>query len=80
MVALSEHPGPIDRNHIVRKHVAFSGSWAWSDDDLRQALDMVAAGTVDRKPFTQHVYPLSEAPEAFRVQERGEAVKILVKP
>ncbi len=80
LVALFEHPGPLDRNQIVRKHVRLLGSWAWNTADFRQALDLVSSGRIDRRPLVSHEFALDQAAEAFQVQEAGQAIKVLVKP
>lgn len=80
LVALFEHPGPLDRNVIVRKHVRLLGSWAWNTADFRLALELVASGKVDRRLLVSHEFALDDAAEAFKVQERGQAIKVLVKP
>ncbi len=80
LVALFEHPGPLDRNQIVRKHVRLLGSWAWNTADFRLALELVASGRIDRRPLVSHQFALDDAAEAFRVQEAGQAIKVLVKP
>jgi len=80
LVALFEHPGPLDRNVVVRKHVQLLGSWAWNTADIRLALELVASGKVDRRSLVSHEFALDDAAEAFKVQERGQAIKVLVKP
>jgi len=80
LVALFEHPGPLDRNIIVRKHVQLLGSWAWTAADFKLALDLVTRGVVDRRPLISHEFALHEADQAFAVQEQGQAIKVLVKP
>jgi 2-desacetyl-2-hydroxyethyl bacteriochlorophyllide A dehydrogenase len=80
LVALFEHPGPLDRNMIVRKHVRLLGSWAWNTGDFKRALDLVSSGKVDRRPLVSHQFALDQADEAFAVQEQGQAIKVLVKP
>jgi threonine dehydrogenase-like Zn-dependent dehydrogenase len=80
LVALFEHDGPLDRNMIVRKHVQLLGSWASTTEDLRQAVQLIASGTVDRRILVSHEFALGQADEAFAVQERGQAIKVVVKP
>lgn len=80
LVALFEHQGPLDRNIIVRKHVRLLGSWAWTTADFQRALELVASGQVDRRSLVSHEFALDQADEAFAVQERGQAIKVLVKP
>jgi 2-desacetyl-2-hydroxyethyl bacteriochlorophyllide A dehydrogenase len=80
LVALFEHPGPLDRNIIVRKHVQLLGSWASTTADLRFAIELMASGRVDREPLVSHQFALDQAAEAFAVQEQGQAIKVVVKP
>jgi threonine dehydrogenase-like Zn-dependent dehydrogenase len=80
LVALFEHPGPLDRNTIVRKHVQLLGSWALTTADLKLAVELMASGRVDRKPLVSHQFALEQAAEAFAFQEQGQAIKVVVKP
>jgi threonine dehydrogenase-like Zn-dependent dehydrogenase len=80
LVALFEHDGPLDRNMMVRKHVQLFGSWGSTAADLRHALELIGSGTVDRRILVSHEFALDQAAEAFAVQEKGEAIKVVVKP
>jgi len=80
LVALFEHPGPLDRNMIVRKHVRLLGSWGSTAADLKQAIDLMTRGVVDRRMLVSHEFALDQADEAFAVQEKGQAIKVVVKP
>ena len=80
-VALFEHQSELDFNQVVRKHVTIRGSWGWTGDDYREAVALVGNGRIDRKPLISHTLPLSEAPEAFAIQDRPDAgIKVLLKP
>lgn len=49
--------------------------------DIPGALELVAAGKVDTRPFITHTFPLDRIQEAFETQEKDRsAVKVLVKP
>jgi threonine dehydrogenase-like Zn-dependent dehydrogenase len=80
LVALFEHPGPLDRNIVVRKHVQLLGSWAHTTADLKLAVELMARGKVDRKPLVSHELSLDNAAEAFELQEKGRAIKVVVRP
>ncbi len=41
---------------------------------------MLAAGTLDPTPLVTHHMKLEEAPEAYRVYDRREALKIVLTP
>ena len=56
------------------------GSWGSTAADLRHALELIASGTVDRRILVSHEFALDQADEAFAVQEKGQAIKVVVKP
>ncbi len=80
LVALFEHPGPLDRNIIVRKNVRLLGSWGGPPAYFRHGLGLVTAGKVDRRALVSHEFALDQSREAFAVQEQGQAIKVLIKP
>ena len=41
---------------------------------------MMAAGVLDPTPLVTHHMPLADAPEAYAVYDRREALKIVMKP
>ncbi|HWE10285.1 MAG TPA: alcohol dehydrogenase catalytic domain-containing protein [Solirubrobacteraceae bacterium] len=45
-----------------------------------RVLGMLAAGTLDPTPLVTHHLPLDEAPEAYAIYDRREALKIVLKP
>ncbi len=72
-VALFERQPELDFNQVVRKHVAIHGSWTWTGDDYRQAIELVQSGRVDRNPLISHAFNLDEAPEGFAIQDQPDA-------
>ncbi|MGQ4809227.1 D-arabitol-phosphate dehydrogenase [Candidatus Entotheonellaceae bacterium PAL068K] len=81
LVALFERPPEFDFNQVVRKHVTLLGSWTWTGDDFRQAIELVRSGRIDRTPLISHQFALADAPEAFATQDQpGVAIKVLVQP
>ena len=47
---------------------------------LDPVLDALASGRLDPTPLVTHHVPLDEAPEAYRVYDRREALKIVLEP
>ena len=43
-------------------------------------LDRLASGALDPTPLVTHHMSLDEAPEAYRVYDRREALKIVLRP
>ena len=81
VVSVFEKPPEIEVNLLVRKGITLYGSWGWSVDEFRQALELIVSGRVDRKPLITHKFPLDQASEAYETQLRvEEAVKVLILP
>jgi 2-desacetyl-2-hydroxyethyl bacteriochlorophyllide A dehydrogenase len=80
-VALFEGQPELEFNQVVRKHVTIRGSWGWTGENYRQAIDLVASGQIDRTPLISHAFPLEQAPKAFAIQDQPDAaIKVLLKP
>ena len=41
---------------------------------------MLADGAVDPRPAITHRFPLAEAPQAYRVFDSREAIKVVLSP
>ena len=81
VVSIFEKSPEIEMNLFVRKGITLYGSWAWSFDEFRQALELIGSGKVDRKPLITHKFPLDQASEAYETQLKAEeAVKVLILP
>lgn len=81
VVSVFEKPVTIEATHIVLKGITLIGSWGWSLDELRESLELVTSGKVDRKPLITHEFSLDKASEAYETQLRAEeAVKVLIIP
>jgi 2-desacetyl-2-hydroxyethyl bacteriochlorophyllide A dehydrogenase len=81
IVAAFEKPLAIDFNLVMGKGIHLIGSFAWSPEELAQALDLLSSGRIDRRPLITHEFPLERASEAYETQLKAEeAVKVLLKP
>jgi len=81
VVSIFEKPVELEVNVLVRKGITLFGSWAWSLDEFRQGLELLASGKVDRKPLITHRFPLEQAREAYETQLNAEeAIKVLLVP
>jgi 2-desacetyl-2-hydroxyethyl bacteriochlorophyllide A dehydrogenase len=81
VVAVFEKPPEVDYFLMVRKGITMFGSWAWTPDEFRAALELIRSGKVDRKKVISHQFPLDRAAEAYETQLRADdAVKVMIMP
>ncbi|MEQ8719117.1 MAG: alcohol dehydrogenase catalytic domain-containing protein [Acidimicrobiales bacterium] len=81
MVALFETDVSFDANPIVRKEVVLRGSYAYDDDDIRVAADLLTQRRVDLSGLVTHVVPLESISDALDFQRDAElSVKVVVAP
>ncbi|MCL6547855.1 MAG: galactitol-1-phosphate 5-dehydrogenase [Alicyclobacillus sp.] len=52
-------------NHLIRSEIDILGSFSYTDEDFRNAVDLLIRGTVTETGWTE-TRPLSEGPGAFR--------------
>jgi len=56
-------------------------SYAGPPDDMRAAIELIAARRVNVAPMITHRLPLARAAEGFRlVAEAGDSLKVIVEP
>jgi L-iditol 2-dehydrogenase len=46
----------------------------------QQAIDLIAAGRPDIKPYISHRFPLDKIKEAFAAAEGHQGMRVVVKP
>jgi 2-desacetyl-2-hydroxyethyl bacteriochlorophyllide A dehydrogenase len=81
MVALFEQPVTIDPNPLVRKEVNVVGSYAYTEDDWKEAFRLLSEDRVDVLGTVTHRVPLAQVDEAFKMQlNKSDAVKVLITP
>jgi len=81
VVALYEEMPNFDMNQVVSKNLIVSGVLAYTEDQIKAALDLIATGQVDRKALITHRYALADAAEAFESQiKTSETLKAVIKP
>jgi len=79
LVGLHEDESLIPFHHLVRNQLALQGSYAYTREDFRQALDWISEGRAGIGELPDPL-PLSEGPEAFRRLAEGptDQVKIFL--
>lgn len=81
VVAVPERPVEIQSGLVVRKGAAIIGSWAWTLDEFREALALIADKRVERQCLVTHEFPLERAKEAYETAlSADECIKVVLKP
>ncbi|HZN55947.1 MAG TPA: alcohol dehydrogenase catalytic domain-containing protein [Candidatus Polarisedimenticolaceae bacterium] len=72
---------PFPVHELGADGIAVVSSYAGPPDDMRAALDAIAAGKIDVSSLITHRFGLGDTAEAFRlVEEAGESLKVIVEP
>jgi 2-desacetyl-2-hydroxyethyl bacteriochlorophyllide A dehydrogenase len=81
-VALYEDtPITIDLNDAVTKQNQIIGVFAYEEQDLATAMELISSGKVDRKPLITHRFSLDDAKAAFETQvNTAESFKTFINP
>jgi len=81
VVSVAERLVEIASALLVRKGATIAGSWAWALDDFDEAIALMTAHKVDRRPLISHEFPIDGAKEAYEMAlSAEESVKVLIKP
>jgi L-iditol 2-dehydrogenase len=73
LIGLHDEASLLPANYIVRQEVLLVGSFAYTDDDFKRALDLLAQGHVRPADDWLAERPLSEGPAAFAELVTGNA-------
>jgi len=70
----------IDMSVVYSKEISIVTTYAASDIDTKDALDLISSGTVDVKFLITHKYSLDESQKAFEHAKTGDnAMKIIIE-
>jgi len=70
----------LNTNTIHYKELIITGAHGAMPRHHRQAIELIASGTIDVKPFITKTFPLDEVQEAFAVAEGREGMRVVVNP
>jgi threonine dehydrogenase-like Zn-dependent dehydrogenase len=81
LLGLREPFGALDFRTVVRRELRIAGSFAYTPEDFRLALELLCAGAVDL-PGAMHGFPLDAGPEALRkaAGPPGHVLKFTLAP
>ena len=69
----------MDMSKIYSKEITLVTSYAASDIDTKNALDLITSGQIDVKQLITHTYPILDSQKAFEHAKSGEnAMKIVI--
>ena len=69
-----------DRSVIYSKEISIVTTYAASDKDTRNALELISSGKIDVKSLVTHKYSLNDSQKAFEHAKTGEqAMKIIIE-
>jgi L-iditol 2-dehydrogenase len=70
----------IDMSVIYSKEISIVTTYAASDKDTRNALELISSGKIDVKSLVTHKYSLNDSQKAFEHAKTGEqAMKIIIE-
>ncbi|HTX08570.1 MAG TPA: alcohol dehydrogenase catalytic domain-containing protein [Solirubrobacteraceae bacterium] len=73
-------PAPVDGSELFLRELTVTASYSAGPDDMRQALELLAAGRIDPAPLVSHRLPLEETGRALELQRSATALKVVVEP
>jgi threonine dehydrogenase-like Zn-dependent dehydrogenase len=69
----------IDMNYVISKEPVIMGSQGYAAEELEEALELMRSRKVDRVGLISHRYPLGKVADAFAMQARPEALKVMLE-
>ena len=69
----------LDMSKIYSKEITLVTSYAASDSDTKNALELIESSKIDVKQLVTHTYPITDSQKAFDHARTGEnAMKIII--
>jgi len=69
----------LDMSKVYSKEITLVTSYAASDSDTKEALDLIESSKIDVKQLVTHTYPITDSQKAFDHARTGEnAMKIII--
>jgi L-iditol 2-dehydrogenase len=75
-----DDPPAIDGTELFLRELTVTASYSAGPGDMRAALALLAAGTIDPLPLVSHRLGLDEVGRALELQRRGESMKAVIIP
>ena len=70
----------IDMSVVYSKEISILTTYAASDKDTKDALELISSGNIDVKSLITHKYSLNDSQKAFEHAKSGDnAMKIIIE-
>ena len=70
----------INMSNVYSKEITITTTYAASDTDTKNALELIVSGTIDVKSLITHKYTLEDSQKAFDHAKTGDnAMKIIIE-
>ncbi|WP_336951325.1 zinc-dependent alcohol dehydrogenase [Sphingobium aromaticivastans] len=69
----------LDLTFLIEKQPQITGSLGYQPAELKEAVALMASGTIDRRQLISDRFPLDDITEAFLTQGNGRAIKVMVE-
>ena len=70
----------INMSNVYSKEITITTTYAASDTDTKNALELIVSGTIDVKSLITHKYTLEDSQKAFEHAKTGDnAMKIIIE-
>ena len=79
-VGWGPQPVGFSLDRLVQKNITLQGSFSHNWPIWERVIRLIASGTLDVRPITGGVWPLSKWQEAFETMHSGKIVKAVLKP
>jgi len=76
---VGEGEGPLPVGALYRRELTLAATYSSSPADLAEAFELIRTGAVRVAELCSHHVPLERLPEAVRLMERREALKVFVE-
>jgi len=73
-------PVPVDGSELFLRELTVTASYSAGPNDMRDALELIAAGRIDPAPLVSHRLPLEQTARALELQRSATALKVVVEP
>ena len=78
LVGVYGDPVPVDLQAVVFRELTIVGNRVYSPDDVDDALELIASGSIDPRPLITDIVPVDATPDVLTRLAAGDGIKYLV--